>query len=498
MVKNTLIAGLIIIGLLISIILERTINYSQPTHGVNVIIIPDAPEIDAEQAAINLGEAIRYQTTTLLPGDPRLGQEQPWLEFQSWMQSTYPAFHAAARKETVTGGHTLLFTWQGSDPDLKPLLLMAHQDVVPVSLRTIDDWDAAPFSGEILDGYVYGRGTIDNKGSLVGLLEALNALAVKDFRPKRTILLMLGHDEEVGGAGAAAGIALLKSRGVNPIMALDEGSMVLETSPLTGKPVGMIGIAEKGYLTLELTVSAPGGHSSMPSRNSAPVRLAQALIALDENQMPIDLSQPPVSTLLRVSARDMPFLARMALANAWLFGPVIDAQVSASPTANAVVRTTTAPTMLVGSPKENILAQRASATVNFRIHPNDTEDDIIAHVEALTKDIPGLEITIGQRGIRGMGASPVSPTDNLPYGVLSSLASEIGNGAPVSPSLVLGATDSRYASAITDSVYRFMPAIMTAEDLRGFHGTNERLTIENVGQLARGYAQIILAMDQEA
>ena len=497
MVKNIFIAGLIIIGLLMAVIFVRTVNYGQQTAGANVIIVPDAPEIDAEQAAINLGEAIRYQTTTLIAGDPRTGQEQPWLDFQDWMQATYPAFHAAARKETVPGGHTLLFTWRGRDPELKPLLLMAHQDVVPVNMGTLNDWDAPPFSGDIQNGYVYGRGTLDNKGALVGLLEALNALAVEDFHPERTILLMLGHDEEVGGSGAAAGIQLLKLRGVSPIMALDEGSMVLKASPLTGRPMGLIGIAEKGYLTLNLTVSAAGGHSSMPRQDSAPVLLARALIALDENQMPLDLSRAPVSTLLRASAGDMSFSTRMALANPWLFGPLIDAQISSSPTANAMVRTTTAPTMLVGSPKENVLAQRASATVNFRIHPNDTEADIIAHVEHLTKDIPGLSITRGRSGIRGFGASPVSPTDNVPYGVLSSIAAEIGNGAPVSPSLVLGATDSRYASAITDNVYRFMPAMLAPEDLGGFHGTNERLTVENVGQLARGYAQIVLAMDQE-
>ena len=153
--------------------------------------------------------------------------------------------------------------------------------------------------------------------------------------------------------------------------------------------------------------------------------------------------------------------------------------------------------MLTGSAKENVLAQRATAIINFRIHPKDTEESILAHIKNVTKDIEGLEITAGRSGIRGTGASPVSPMDNLAFGVLYAVAAE-SSQAPVAPGLVLGATDGRYATAITDSVYRFMPAIMSPEDLTGFHGTNERLTVENMGRLAKGYAQIILAMDENA
>ena len=165
------------------------------------------------------------------------------------------------------------------------------------------------------------------------------------------------------------------------------------------------------------------------------------------------------------------------------------------PAANAMIRTTTAPTMLIGSAKENVLAQRATAIVNFRIHPNDTEDEIVEHVRRVTADIEGLEIERGTSGVRGAGASPVSPTDNRAYAVLAAVAADASDGAPVAPGLVLGATDGRYATAITDSVYRFMPAVMRPGDLTGFHGSNERISVENMGRMARGYAQIILAMD---
>lgn len=480
--------------LLIGIILVRTFSYGGAPQGVPEITLPDVPEYDANIAAEHLGEAIRFRTITVASGDPRVGQEGPWLELQAWMEETYPTFHAAATKETIPGGFSLLYTWEGSDPSLDPLLLMAHQDVVPVNIGTEGDWDAPPFSGAIQDGYVYGRGAIDDKGSMVGLFEALDGLAKDGFAPKRTVLLMLGHDEEVSGSGASAGVELLKSRGVSPIMALDEGFMAVENNPLTGGTVAFIGVAEKGYVTFSLTVTAAGGHSSTPPRNSATVRLARALVALDENQMTADMDYPLVSGLFKATGADMPFVQRMAFANQWLFGGYLKGVLSAEPAANAMIRTTTAPTMLTGSAKENVLAQRATAIINFRIHPKDTEESILAHIKEVTKDIEGLEVAVGKTGIRGSGASPVSPMDNLAFGVLYSVAAD-SSGAPVAPGLVLGATDGRYATAITDSVYRFMPAVMSPADLTGFHGTNERLTVENMGRLSKGYAQIIVAMD---
>ncbi|MEM0985017.1 MAG: M20 family peptidase [Pseudomonadota bacterium] len=479
---------------LVGIVILRALSFGGATD-VQAVTLPDVPEMNAEAAAAHLSEAIQFRTITVAPGDPRPGQEGPWLALQDWLVETYPAAHAAMDRELVPDTLTLLYTWPGSDPALAPLMLMAHQDVVPVNIGTEEDWTGRPFDGAHVDGHVYGRGAIDDKGSLVAIMEAVEALAASGFAPRRTVHLLFGHDEEVSGSGAEAGVALLKSRGVAPVMALDEGFMIIDPSPLTGKPMGFIGVAEKGYMTVEITAVAEGGHSSTPPRDSAAVRLSRALVALDETQMPADFSQPPISTLFAAAAPDMSFVNRMALANLWLFQGVVEGQMAGIPAANAMIRTTTAPTMLVGSAKENVLAQRATAVVNFRIHPNDSEAAVLAHVKRVTADIPGLVIKAGTTGIRGTGASPVSPTDNRAYGVLAAVAADAGEGAPVAPGLVLGATDARYASAITDSVYRFAPAIMSPEDLTGFHGTNERISVENMGRLARGYAQIIAAMD---
>ncbi len=482
------------LAIMTAVILVRTLNYgAAPT--ASEIALPDPPTISADIAAQHLSEAIQFRTITITAGDPRPGQDGPWLALHDWLAATYPAAHAAMTQETVAE-YTLLYTWSGSDPSLDPLLLMAHQDVVPVNIGTEADWTGAPFAGDIIDGYVYGRGAIDDKGSLVALMEAADALARDGFRPQRTIHILLGHDEEVQGSGANAGVQLLKSRSVSPVMALDEGFMVVDPSPLTGKPMGFIGVAEKGYVTLRLTAIAEGGHSSTPPRNSATVRLSRALVALDENQMPADFSGPIVSDLFKAAGADMPFIQRMAFANMWLFGGIVEDQMAAIPAANAMIRTTTAPTMLIGSAKENVLAQRASAIVNFRIHPSNSEQEIVAHVRRVTDEIGGeFEVETIGGGVRGDGASPVSSTENRAYGVLSAVAKRTGGGAPVAPGLVLGATDGRYATAITDSVYRFAPAVMSTEDLAGFHGTNERISVENMRRLSEGYAQIILAMD---
>ncbi|MEM5518813.1 M20 family peptidase [Henriciella sp. AS95] len=492
--KQVLIGLGALFAILVIVLLVRTFTFGGAPANVQQVDLPEPPAISAEEAAQNLSRAIQFRTITLSSGDPRPGQEGPWLELQAWLEETYPAFHAAATKETVPGGYTLLYTWEGSDASLDPILLMAHQDVVPVNIGTEGDWTGAPFAGEIVDGYVYGRGAMDDKGSLVALMEALDALAEDGFAPRRTILLQLGHDEEVSGSGAKAGIALLKSRGITPIMALDEGFMVVEDNPVTGGTLGLIGVAEKGYVTVRLTALAEGGHSSAPPKDSATVRLSRALVALDDNQMEADLSKAPTSDMIKVVSQEMGFVNRMAIANQWLLGGLVEGGFAASPQGNAMIRTTTAPTMLIGSAKENVLAQRATAMVNFRIHPNNTVEDVLEHVRDVTSDIEGIEIEVGGDGISSE-PSPVSSTENRAYGVLAAVASEISDGAPATPALVIGATDARYASDITKDVYRFAPSVVGPADLAGFHGTNERLSVENMGRLARSYAQIVMVMD---
>ncbi len=484
------------LALLLAVVLWRTASYGPPATQGEALTLPTPPAFDTSSAADRLGEAIRIPTITYASGDPEPGEEQPWLDLRAWMETTYPAIFGATSTEVVAS-YSLLITWPGSDASLAPLILMAHQDVVPFNPGTEDDWAHGPFGGVVADGYIWGRGAMDDKGSLIAILEAADTLAASGWTPTRTIMFAFGHDEEVSGAGAQAMFNLLASRNVDPFMVLDEGYAVLANYPLTGKPAALIGVAEKGYLSLEITATTEGGHSSRPPRESGAVRIARAIVALEENQMPADLTAAPFNDMIRAVSADLPWATRLAFANRWLLEGAILSQLESDETASAIVRTTTAPTMMSGSIKDNVLPQRASAVVNFRVHPNDTIEDVIAHVEDVTGDIAGLTIQPYTGGL-GSAASPVSSSDSPAYRILEAVAREAGGGdVPVAPALMIAATDSRYATAISDdAIYRFAPAIFDDTDLNGFHGTNERLSVENLERMIRGYAQMMMAASE--
>lgn len=484
----------LVIAIFAGVLLWNATQYGPKTSSQAAITLPEPPAVDVAAAAESLGAAIRIQTVTYAAGDPKPGADQPWIDLEAALRARYPAIFAKMTMEKILT-HAMLMTWTGTDPSLPPVILMAHQDVVPVNPGTDGDWTHGPFGGVVADGYVWGRGAMDDKGSLIAILEAGDALAKSGWTPKRSVIFAFGHDEEVSGRGAQEIFALLKSRNVTPAMVLDEGFAVLDNFPLTGKPAALIGVAEKGYVSLQITATTEGGHSSRPPRESGAVRIARALVALEDKQMPADLSSPPFNEMIQAVSGDLPFTLKLAFANQWLLGGVIADQVGGDASANAIVRTTTAPTMLTGSIKDNVLPQRASAVVNFRIHPNDSVESVTQHVKDVTSHIEGLTIAAYEDGI-GSEPSPVSATDSEAYRVLEAVARATGGGeVPVAPALVIGATDARYATAISkDAIYRFAPAIYDDIDLNGFHGTNERLSVENLGRMIKGYAQIMMAL----
>ena len=498
MLKRVLIglgAIFMVVVLIAGIILFRTFTFGGNVE-VQTVELADVPDFDGEEIAKRLSTAIQIRTQTVSAGDPRPGQEGPWLEFREFMTSSYPELFNTAETNLIDD-HTVLVRWAGRDETLDPILMMAHQDVVPVNMGTMDDWDASPFSGAIQDGYVYGRGTMDDKGSLVTILEAANALVASGYQPTRTIWMLFGHDEEVSGSGAQSAVDYFERENIRMEMVLDEGFFVIDPFPLTGSAVALIGIAEKGYVTIRVTARAAGGHSSVPPRNSAGVQLAKAILALDENQVEADFTKPPISQMLSAVAEDMPFTQRMAFANLWLFRGMVEGEFAKSGEANAIIRTTTAPTMMAGAVKENVLPQQATALINFRLHPNDSIESVLQHVRDVTSEIDGVTSDIAEASGIGSEASPVSPTSNRAYAVLASVAREASGGAPVAPALVLGATDSRWTTEISDSIYRFVPTVIPSSDVGGMHGTNERISIENLERMARGYAQIMVGMSSE-
>jgi carboxypeptidase PM20D1 len=468
-----------------SVIGYRTVTFAPAGNEAREsITLAAAPAFDIRAAAANLGQAIRFQTiSNQNKADNKLDE---WDRFHLWLQTTYPTMHGKMKREIV-GGHTLVYQWEGSDPTLKPIILMAHQDVVPVTEGTEKDWKYPPFSGQIAENAVWGRGAVDDKGALIGLFEAFEALAKSGFAPKRGVYLVSGHDEEVGGTGAKAAADLMATRGVKALFTIDEGSAIVRDAPVVNGPAIMIGVAEKGYATLRLTAKAPGGHSSMPPSETGVVNLAKAIVAINDSPFPPELKGPGVEMIKALAVRG-DTLTKMAAANEWAFAGVTLRTVGKSPSGAAMFHTTIAPTMLQGSPKENVLPQTATALINYRIAPWNTSADVMARAKAAVGMLPvTLDWVNPPRE-----PSPVSSTQSKGWSLIKAAAQVQAPGAPVAPYLVVAGTDSRSFSGLSEDVYRFMPAHFTIKETGMIHGTNEHITTENLSRMINFYAQLIV------
>jgi carboxypeptidase PM20D1 len=475
-----------VVALLVVVVLANTLRFRSRQPAV----APAPPlALDADVAQ-HLAAAIRFRTVS--HQDPADDDRAAFVAFHRWLAETFPRAHAKLAPETVADA-SLLFTWKGRAADAAPVLLLAHQDVVPVDPATETAWTHPPFAGEIADGFVWGRGALDDKASLVGLLEAVERLLAEGFEPRRTVYLAFGHDEEVGGAhGATTLAARLGEHGVVPLVVLDEGLAVTEgIVPDVASPVALVGIAEKGYVSVELVVQAEGGHSSTPPHETAVGILAAALERLERRQMPARIAGP-VRRLFEAIGPEMSLRSRVALANPWLFAPLVTRALEASPETNALVRTTTAPTIVEAGIKENVLPARARAVVNFRVLPGDSTAEVLAHVTAVVAD-SRVAVTLFRTTLSE--PSPESRVDSVGFAAIARTIRELFPGAVVAPSLVLGATDARHYASLGADVYRFLPLRVRAADLRRVHGIDERVAVDDWTNAVRFYARLIRNLD---
>ena len=440
----------------------------------------------ATQAAQRLAQAVRFQTLSHQQAARFPGAE--FDRFRAFLAASYPRMHAAFKLQLINT-YSVLYEWPGSDAALKPVMVMAHQDVVPVDPVSADKWLQEPFGGAIEQGFIWGRGTLDDKGALMALHEAAESLLAQNFRPARTVYFAFGHDEEVGGRQGAAKIAAwLSAQGVRLESVLDEGQVVTEGIVAgVDKPVALIGIAEKGYLSLEFVVEAEGGHSSMPPSHTAVGVLSAAIARLEANPFRAIVSEP-VAKQLAYLGPEQGWLRRVLFSNLWLFAPLVKLQMEKVPSTNAMLRTTVAPTMLEGSIKENVLPMRARGVVNLRLLPGMSSDDAIRRVVAIVND---ARVKIVATGTSLSEPSPVSSTDGESFRKLHRAVKATFPDAIVAPSLVLGATDTRHFIAISDNLFRFLPARLTREDLTRYHGVNERLGVDNYGEFIRFYMRYL-------
>lgn len=466
------------------VIAVRTVTFAPQAvaDGAAIKVAALAP-FDTNQAAQHLAEAVRFQTIS--NQDASQNQRGEWGRLHTWLAATYPKAHAAMQREMLD--QTLVYTWPGSDPAAQPIIVMAHQDVVPVTPGTEQDWKYQPFAGTIAEGAVWGRGTIDDKGSLVALFEAMEALAAQDFKPKRTIYLVSGHDEEVGGTGAAAAAKLLASRKVKALFTIDEGGIITTDTPIIQQPAMMIGVAEKGYTTLHIRADAPGGHSSMPPQEIGTVNLAKAVVAIHQDQFAMEL-RGPAEAMIDVFAAKAGGMTKLAAANKWLLGGVIKGQMAASPASAALLHTTIAPTMLQGSPKENVLPQSAEALINYRIAPWDNSAKVLERARAAVKGLP-VKVDFTERGARE--PTPVSSSTSIGWQLIVASARAGHPGIVAAPYLVVAGTDSRSMTPVSNDVYRFAAISLATAETRMIHGTNEHITLKNLESAIAFYARLL-------
>lgn len=478
-----LIAGVLLVAILTTgIVLYRTLQLSYDLPEVEQVTYHD---IELDGALERLSRGIQFRTVST--------QELSFLyrpefdAFLEFVQESYPNIHRTMSREIVNG-YTPLYKWEGTDPDLPAAMFQGHYDVVPVEPGTEGDWTYPAFSGRISDGYVWGRGAIDDKSGIFSYLEAFEYLIERGFQPERTIYLALNHDEEIGGRMGARKVAdLMLERELDIAFVIDEGMPVVE-EVLEGleHPIAMIGVAEKGYVSLELEIFKEGGHSSMPPRETTIGTLSAAINELKENPM-----DGRFAGLLRETfhpiAPDLPFVYRMALSNLWLFGGIIENQLGYIPHTNAALRTTTAPTMFNAGIKENVLPQTARAVVNFRIHPNDSVDEVVEYVRStMENDEISVRVMEGARE-----PSPISSSTSGPYLAMKHTIYETFPGIPVAPSMFLAATDARHFPEVSDNLLRFRPIRARPDDRGRIHGTDERIGVENFGEMITFYIRLI-------
>lgn len=468
--------------LLIAVVLIRTLILSQKN---NKKVNPVLHKINIDQAAHHLSRGLQFKSITV--NDQAHQDKAEYEGFIHFLEESYPGVHKNLPRERVNE-FSLLYRWQGIDDKKDPILMMAHYDVVPIEEGTEADWLHDPFSGKVTDEFVYGRGAMDDKGGLISIMEGVEYLISEGFQPERTMYFAFGHDEESGGERGAAQIAhLLEERGIKLAFVLDEGLPIVEDI-FEGiqSPVALVGVAEKGYLSIELSVENEGGHSSMPPQSTSIGTLSAAVKKLENNPVPGKLSDLLALTFEAIAPK-LPFAYRMAFSNLWLFNSLIKRKLDSIPATNAAMRTSIAPTIFESGVKDNVMPVYARAVINFRIHPRDNISSILDYVHKTIND-PNVKISLLSGDLE---PSRISSVDNFGYKSITRSIRQVFNEVAVAPSVFLAGTDSRHYENLTESTYRFRPIRATHEDSERIHGTNERMSISNFEEMIRFQIQVI-------
>ncbi len=465
------------LALLIAVIVVRTLAFKPQQEKA---VAPLEVKLYEDRIAKDMQAIIQMKTISYL--DKSKEDQQVFEEFPELLKKLYPRLHEKLTQERI-GDRGILYRWPGKNSD-KPGVLMSHYDVVPVQEST---WDKPPFSGEIENGVLWGRGTLDTKCTLLGVMEAAEHLISEGFIPENDLYLSFAGDEEIFGHGAPAIVAELKRRGITPAFVLDEGGAVVDNVfPGVKEPCALIGLGEKGLTNINFEAVSSGGHASTPPPHTAVGVVAQAITKVENHPFPFRLT-PAVTKMFDTLGRRSTFAYRMIFANLWCFAPVLDMLCKKKGgEMNALVRTTCAFTLMSGSPAHNVLPPKATVGANLRLIGGDTVESAKAYVEKAVND-SRVSATIAN----GNNPSPCSPAEGEAWEKLYTAIGQTWQGAVVSPYLMVAASDSRHFCAISDHVYRFSPLAMTKEDRATIHANNERIQLSKLYDLVRFYVRLI-------
>ena len=460
-------------GVGVSMVRAATSYKAKPVDNAN---IGEEEKVDVERFINNLSDAIKIPT--IANRDESLVDWAPFDEFHAMLEKAYPLMHEKLTKEIVST-RSLLYHWKSEHPEKEPIALLSHQDVVPVTPGTEGDWKYPAYSGEVAEGFLWGRGAIDMKNHLIGVCEAVETLLEEGYVPERDVYICFGHNEEVMAEGEICGADCMmrwfKERGIKLDSVLDEGGAILEAKVdkvIDGHLAG-VGIAEKGHVDFEISVNAKGGHSSQPPKHSALGELSRIVCRLENNQFKAELT-PQLYSLFNEIGKNTTYPVRCVMSNLPVLKPLVTKICSEIPPVASMMRTTTAVTMATGSPAPNVLPQKATVNVNFRIMPGQTIDDVEAHIRKIAG--PKAEIKM----VSGKNPSKISPTDSRAFNAIREICKEMDPKAIVAPYLVMGGTDARNYEDVCDNIYRYSPFLMDTALLLTCHGTNERIPLTSL------------------
>lgn len=466
-----------LIGLWLLVLIVRAVLFTakeQPAPHAEPLAVDAAASLERFRALIR-AKTISYVEKERMDAKEFEG-------FQELLPTLYPRVHEACTREKVSE-NGLLYRWPGKRSDA-PSVLMAHYDVVPVNE---EEWEEPPFDAVVKNGELWGRGTLDTKGTLMGALEAAELLIMQGFVPENDVYFAFGGDEEIMGEDAPSIVRLLEQRGVKPAFVLDEGGAIVENVfPGVKRAAALIGIAEKGSVSVDLTAAAKGGHASSPPATQSAALLARAIDRLSRKPMPFHLTKP-ARELFDVMGRHSSFAFKLIFANLWCFAPLLNLICKQSGgELNALVRTTCAFTRLKAADAYNVLPTQSTAGLNLRIISGDS----IAQVKER------MERTIGDERVRvsivqGVEASAISKTYDEPWQRLDTAIRQTYPEVLVAPYLMLACSDSRHYGKLSDHVYRFSGMPLSKEQRGLIHNANERIPVGHIKDTILFFARVL-------